>query len=548
MTPDFDDESAGRSWRRRILVASPIVAALLVFCAIVVAMVVYTQCRIDVPARRFAVLTRKTGIDLENHQEVAPDKDHKGLQLEVLSEGRYFYNPYTWDWEVYKMIEIPADKMGVRVRLYGEDLPYGDFLATDENHKGIIEEVLRPGRYAINAMVIDRLTKNEVGTDRRGKSDYVEIIELWDPKIIPAGYKGVVTNLAGPMPEDPNKMLVEPGFRGAQEQTFQPGTYYKNPYIYRINAIDTRSQRFNLSEGKDMTFPSKDGFPISLDGIIEFRVIPETAALTYVTYNDQSNDTPTSTHIAEEIIDKVIMPNARAFCRLRGSNSSAREFIGGETRTAFQKEFQDAITETCKSQGIEIVQALITRIRPPEAIAGPLRDREVAAQELKQYTQQILQQQQEAKLATEKALIEQKRALIGADRQVVEAVTLAEQEQEVALEAANRDKAVATEKLAAARDKADAILARAEAEAAVVGYANQADAAGWKKAVEALGNDGEAYARYVLYQKLAPGYRKIMSNTADSPLMDVFRAFAPQAGDAPSAPTQSVSNESTASR
>ena len=217
------------------------------------------------------------------------------------------------------------------------------------------------------------------------------------------------------------------------------------------------------------------------------------------------------------------MPNARAFCRLRGSNSSAREFIGGETRTAFQNEFQKAITETCKAQGIEIVQALITKIKPPQAIAEPLRQREVAAQELKQYTQEILQQQEEAKLATEKALIEQKKELIGAEREVIEVVTLAMEEQQVALEAANRDKAVATEKLEAAKDEAEAILSRASAKAAVIGFENEADAAGWKKAVEALGNDGEAYARYVLYQKLAPGYRSIMTNTADSPLMDVFR-------------------------
>ena len=62
--------------------------------------------------------------------------------------------------------------------------------------------------------------------------------------------------------------------------------------------------------------------------------------------------------------------------------------------------------------------------------------------------------------------------------------------------------------------------------------------AGWKKAVEALGNDGEAYARYVLYQKLAPGYRAIMTNTADSPLMEVFQNLAadgkPATSDSPS--------------
>lgn len=525
----------GVSALKSILSRGPYAVALMVLGVLGFCWFVYTNCRINVPDRHIAVLTRKTGIDLENSQELSPDEEHKGMQLQVLSEGRYFYNPYYWNWKVYPMVEIPRDKMGVRVRLYGKDLGYGEFIATGEDQKGIVEEVLRPGRYPINAMVIDRVTKEEVGGYRRRRSDYVEVIELWDPKVIPAGFKGIVTNLAGPKPENPNALLVEPGRRGPQETTLEPKTYYLNPYLYRINSIDTRSQRFNLSKGKDMTFPSKDGFPISLDGIIEFRVIPESAALTYVTYNDVTNDEGGSTDISQEIIDKVIMPNARAFCRLRGSNTSAREFIGGETRTAFQTEFQRAITQTCRAQGIEIVQALITKIKPPQAIAEPLRNREVSAQELKQYTQQILQQQQEAKLATEKALIEQKRAVIGADREVVEAVTLAKEEQQVALEAANRDKAVAEQKLEAARDEAEAIMARAQAKAAVVGYQNEADAAGWQKAVEALGNDGEAYARYVLYQKLAPGYRNIMTNTADSPLMDVFRVFAAPAA-APAGP------------
>ena len=35
--------------------------------------VVYSQFRIDVPARHFAVLTHKTGIDLSNDQEISPD-------------------------------------------------------------------------------------------------------------------------------------------------------------------------------------------------------------------------------------------------------------------------------------------------------------------------------------------------------------------------------------------------------------------------------------------------------------------------------------------
>ena len=304
-----------------------------------------------------------------------------------------------------------------------------------------------------------------------------------------------------------------------------------------LGTSQINSQRFNLASGGDMIFPSKDGFSISLDGIIEFRVLPETAANTYVTYNDVDNDNASGTSaIAEEIIAKVIMPNARAFCRIQGANSSAREFIGGETRTAFQTAFQQAITETCEAQGIEIIQALITKIVVPDAIAGPLREREVAAQTLLQYTQQILQQDQEALLATATEMIEQRRSLVAADRTVVEEVTKAEEEQGVALEEANRDMEVAELELQAAMDKAIAIRAQKRAEAAVIGFENEADAAGWQRAVEALDNDGEAFARYVLYQKLAPGYRSIMTNTADSPLMEVFQSFVPES--TPQTPTE----------
>lgn len=518
--------------------------------------IMYQQFRIDVPERHIAVITHKSGKDLENNMEVAPDASYKGLQLEVMNEGRRFVNPLYVDWEIYPMIEIPEGMMGVRIRLYGDDLGYGHFVATKENQKGIIEEVLRPGRYPINAIVKDQ--NGQIITPR-DKKDYVEIIELHEPVTIPAGFKGVITNLAGPLPDSAddyevtqiktpdvkedddsikhdaevkkvnapktNQLLVKTGFRGVQAKTLAPGTYYKNPYMWRIEAIDCRSQRFNLAENEDMGFPSKDGFWVSLDGIIEFRVHPESAAEVYVTYNESTNDEGNKHAIDEEIIRKVIMPNARAFCRLHGSNASGREFIGGETRTAFQAEFQKTINATCGKQGIDIIQALITRIHPPQAIAEPVRKREVSAQELTQYDQEKLRAEEKAKLQTETALIEQKKELVKAEKTAIEKIAEADKEQGVALEEANRDLEVAKEDLLAAKDKAEAILAERKAEAAVIMFENEADAAGWKKSVEALGGDGENFARFILYQKLAPSYRSIMTNTADSPLMDVFKTF-----------------------
>ncbi len=485
---------------------------------LVIGYICYSMVRIDVPSSHIAVLTKLTGEDLENDQIVAPDANFKGLQLNVLTEGRYFYNPYSWEWNVYPMVEIPEGKMGVRIRLYGKNLPYGNFLATKEDEKGVVPEVLRPGRYPLNAVIKGQ-------EESRPKNDYVEIVELYDPITISAGYRGVVTNLAGPVPENPNTILVEKDFRGVQKDSLEAGTYYLNPYMYRVAQIDCRSQRFNLGQGYEMGFPSKDGFWVSLDGIIEFRVQPEKAAEIFVIYNEATNDHAADATVDDEIIKKIIMPNARSFCRLRGSNSTGRQFIGGETRTAFQKDFHKAMQDACQDNGIEIVQALITKINPPEAIAGPVRDREVARQKLKQYVEQKLQQEAEAKLAIEKALIEQRKELVGAEQTVVQKVTTAKEQQKVAITKAEENKGVALLDLKAAVDQAEAVMAGKKAEAGIVELQNKADAAGWKKAIEALGGDGDAYARYTLFMKMAPSFQELMLNTADSPLMEAFRNF-----------------------
>ena len=492
---------------------------------LIVCLMTYKSFEIDVPERKIAVLTLKIGKDLENDDEVAPSEEYKGLQLNVLNEGRYYYNPYKWDWSIQRMVEIPQGYMGVRTRLYGDDLEYGHFLATKDNQKGIVAEVLRPGRYPINALVLDENGSVLPGYERETKN-YVEIVRLFKPVTIDAGFKGVLTNLAGPMPENPNTVLVEKGFRGVQEETLDPGTHYLNPYMYRVEPIDCRSQRYNLSSNhNEMGFPSKDGFWVNLDGIIEFRVHPEKAASTYVMYNEADNDDGSKHDIADEIVSKIIMPNARAFCRLRGSNSSGRDFIGGETRTSFQTAFQGAIAETCGNQGVDIIQALITKIKPPPPIADPVRQREVYAQKLKQYEQETEQEVEAAKLETETKLIQQKKELVDTDRTVVEKTTKAEEEQGVALEKANQDLDVAKEDLEAAKDQAEAILAEAKAKAAIIVFENQAEAAGWKKSIAAFGGDGERYSQFVLYKKLAPSYKSIMINSADSPLMDVFDSF-----------------------
>jgi regulator of protease activity HflC (stomatin/prohibitin superfamily) len=485
----------------------------------------YGFCRINVPQGYMAVMTRKTGRDIPNDAELAPDASYKGLQKEVLAEGRHFRNPWSWDWEVVPQINIPQGKVGVRIRLHGDDPPGGGVIAHSENEKGIIPDVLKPGRYPYNAIIAG---------ENRTRDNYAEIVELHDPVTVPAGFRGVLTNLTGEMPKDPNTLVLSPedsGKRGVESATLDAKTYFEfsNPYVHRVDLVDCRSQRFNLSEDGDMGFPSKDGFWVVLDGIIEFRVMPEKAAEVYVVYNELQNDTA-GTRIDEEVTKKVVLPNARAFCRLRGSDHSGREFISGDTRTQFQEDFQKELEQNCESQGIEIIQALITKINPPQQIAQPVRDRQIAVEKRKQFGRQLLQQESEKQLAIETEMNLRKTALVEAEKQVIQVTTEAKQAQEIAVIEANKRLKVAELELQAATDLAAATLARGAADAKVIEFQNEAEAAGWKKAVAAFSGDGDEYARWTMLKKLAPAFRSMMVNTNDSPIMEIFREYQQQQG------------------
>src|SRR5581483_2577985 len=80
-------------------------------------------CRIEPGSDQIAILIHKTGKDLPPDKIIATSADEKGIRLEVLPEGRYFRDPYSWSWQIGKITDIPAGKLGVLTRLYGKDLP-----------------------------------------------------------------------------------------------------------------------------------------------------------------------------------------------------------------------------------------------------------------------------------------------------------------------------------------------------------------------------------------------------------------------------------------
>ncbi len=363
-----------------------------------------------------------------------------------------------------------------------------------------MREVLKPGRYPYNP--------------------YAELIELHDPVTIPAGLRGVVTRLAGPLSTKPNVFLVEDGERGVQRTTLEPGTYYLNPYETRVSQVDCRSRRFNLGQDAEMNFLSADGFPITLDGVVEFRVLPEKVAEMFVKYNETANGDA----IDEEIINKIITPESRSLCRIGGSKLSGGQFISGEDREKFQTDLVKSLTENCQKQGIEILAVAITSIQPPEDIAQPVQQREVAKQKLAQFKREKIQQLSEAKLKVEVVLAEQKKRVVEAEQEVVEKTTKSEEKQKVAVTLAEQKLTVAQTQLEARKTKPRRCWPRRRLMPTWSSLTTRRRRRGSRRRSAAFDGDGAAMARNMLLAKIAPSFRTILGNS-EGPLMELFSQF-----------------------
>lgn len=459
--------------------------------------------RIEPGSNEIAILTRKTGSDLPSGQILALDPQQKGVQLEVLPEGRYWRNPYTWDWEIDTITDIPAGKLGIKTRLYGDDLPADRIIAT-ETSKGIVSEVLRPGKYRINP--------------------YAYHVELFDAINIRPGHVGVITTQTGtdilndpPNTEHENLFLVGDGSKGVIPRVLDPGTYYLHPYLVNVVEVNLQSQRFEMSGDDVITFLTLDGFTVTVEGTIEFALNRSEAALLTHRVGD-----------LDDITKKIILPRARGFSRIEGSKYPAIDFIVGETRQRFQETLQAHLRERCNDWGVDIKSVLVRKIMPPDEIASINREREVAVQDANKYEQQITQARSKAELVKQEMLAIQNKEKVEAETERIRAVIDAEKGQAVKIIEAERELDVAKVGLQAAQYQAQAVINQAEGKRDAIRVTNVAEAQVLTDQVKAFQN-GMTLARFRLYQKVAPQIQTLLSNDQEGGLGQLFMPFLPSA-------------------
>jgi regulator of protease activity HflC (stomatin/prohibitin superfamily) len=320
------------------------------------------------------------------------------------------------------------------------------------------------------------------------------------------------------------------GEQGTQRQAQPEGFVYYNPYAERITSISIQSQRFEMTGNDAIQFPSADSFDIRMEGFVEWAVVPDKLPLIYVQYGEGGELIP----FLEEV---VILPYSRSFSRLVGSQYTAREFISGDTKLKFQAEFEQKLKDACKAQGIEILQALVRDIVPPNDIKNPINEREIAKQQIRSLEQQIQVAHSQAQLATQTEMANQNQAIGESNKQVVTIIKKAEQDRDVAITQANQELAVAKLRLEAAQKQADAMIQTGQAEAAVILLNKQAEAEPLAQQVQAFG-DGATYAQFFYFQNVAPAVKSILANT-DGPFADLFMQFAsPHAARSPGTQAQ----------
>ncbi|MGE3181886.1 MAG: SPFH domain-containing protein [Phycisphaerae bacterium] len=490
--------------------------------------------RVEVGPGEVLVLTRKVGKSLPDSAgtevvlypallkslgEPSDSTRFKGILFEPLPEGRYFFDPIFWKRELFPAQIIAKadgnalDEIGVLIRKFGNPLPPGKIVATEPDERGPLAEVLKPQRYNINPYAFE--------------------LKRVKPVYIAEGFVGIQTLYAGADPDDSNVFVVQPGERGVQPDVLPPGMYYNNPYVRRIDVIETRTQSLDLLADQAISFPSNDSFEIRVEATIQYAIRQDRAPYVLTAIGEHA-----------DIAEKLILPYFRSLSRIEGSKLLAHDFISGEQRSAWQENVFQAVSSACYEQGIEIQQVLIRRIEPPPQIARPISERQLAGQQVNRYRKEIDLAKSQAEYVRQEEMQKQNRAIGEANLAVVTVTKESMQDQTVAITEAQKRFEVAKLKLEAARQQAAAIIARGKATAEVTRLKYEAEAKPLKEAISSFGG-GEAYAQFFFYQKLGPALKSILAST-DGPFADIFRALSKEIRNdiptftKPASPTRAV--------
>ena len=474
--------------------------------------------RTEVGPGEYLVVISLWGKDLREGEIIAPDKSgYKGIQPDVLPEGRHFINPLFYSVERRQMVKVPVGQCLVLTRKYGPPitdgrLERGDYLA-EKDERGVVAEVLGPGNHRLNpyAYSWELVNAVEVGEKQVGV------------KTLKAGRD--VSQLKGERGRewDGTPYVVPEGYRGVQEKTLPPGTHYLNPYVASVVAVDVSSHPVEFT---DIGFPSRDGFTIRPHVKITYHVMAKKAPEVFVMLSDEGvlhqQDATPAEQEKNEILQKVVLPLIRGYVRLEGSKIDARDFFTSDgpgagvpnPREKLARDLLEKMQPICQKDGIAIEQVTLTQpdsTAELEDLIKQIADRKAAVTERLTNEQKVQELKTELERKVAEAMKPRETALGEARRKLAEAEERAKQDKQVAALELDKELKAAQLRLDAGKKEAEAKLTRGKADADVIDRQNEAEVAGLRRAVQGFPS-AEHYAQYQMLTKVAPALAEIFAS------------------------------------
>ncbi len=435
--------------------------------------------------------------------------DDAGRPLEIgflermRGPGRHFYCPLWWEREVVEDVVIEGGHVGIVTCKMGDDLPRGEFLVDGilgaTTQKGILRNVLAPGRYRINpyAYSVEVIAEQVLKTDTQLKTGTQEKHAGWVS--IPTGYVGVVTCLT------PNK--ARGTLPGIQNKVLQPGLYPVNPKEEQIDIIgvgfsvtsvnsnfkrendqvliDDSGEPATADDDSGIRFPSNDGFDIHMDFTAVWGISPL-----------QAPDVLRKFGTTEAVETKVVIPQIESICRNQGSRLGAVELLVGDSRMKFQENTSAAFQKVLEEKDLTLLHGLVRHIYIPLDVRQPIQESFIADEIKLTNEQKQITRKTEATLQEATAKVEYESQRVAVETEKLEAEKVAEGHK-----TAEETKAETVQKQAAidkqtAEIQAQATILKGEAEASAKKLLEQAKAQKLQLAVAAFGS-AESYNQWV---------------------------------------------------
>jgi len=507
-------------------------------------------CRFYVGPNQMAIVTAKNGDPLEPGQILARP-GQKGIQEEPLGEGRHFLNPIFYEKEIFRAIIVPPGKVAVVTSKVGENLTEGEFIA-ERGQKGIWRSVLGPGKYRMNpygyqveivdaisipigyAGVITSLSGDPAVSGqfaREGqKGVRQDVLQPGLYYVNPKEYKVDVLEIGinqvsllgrsgGKVVTKARQLGQNEALNELQSAVLQKQEAKRQDYLSKRSSVG-QPQKMQTGEQVDfaagsqpasrapkpleegemnltelVSFPSRDGFQISLDMTVEFEFSPDSIAGILQRYGD-----------LPAVVDKIIMPQITSISRNKGSEYRAKDFIVGEGREKFQNDLTVFLEQTLGAKGIRVYNALIRHVEVPDEIRAPIQQASIAIEQDLTNKERQNTARKQAELNTELSLIQQRGEQVMQETEKIKAEIAADLEKQVAEIKAQTLKKTAeiqkeTAAIAANRVR---VLGQAQATALQKVEGERANGLQMKTAVF---NNPVAYARWRFAETLNPGMK-----------------------------------------